>query len=132
VDDLGEPVQLRTLDRRRPPIPRRYRKAQHLLHALARNPEVTCRLARTHPVPTGETNLQIQFHGENAPALPAARKGKSGRVLLRRYSGTIPPLPWMTFPPPFRQGLASRAVKSAYAARAGGSGLVPKSAPISP
>ena len=42
------------------------------------------RRARAHPVPNGETNLQIQFHGENAPALPAARKGKSGRVLLRR------------------------------------------------
>ena len=84
VDNLGEPVQLRPLDRRHPPIPRRNRKTQHLLHALARNPEVTCRLARAHPVPNGETNLQIQFHGENAPALPAARKGKSGRVLLRR------------------------------------------------
>ena len=45
---------------------------------------MTCRLARTHPVPTGKTHLQIQFHGENAPALPAARKGKSGRVLLRQ------------------------------------------------
>jgi hypothetical protein len=32
---------------------------------------VTCRLPRTHPVPNGETDLQIQFHGENAPALPA-------------------------------------------------------------
>ena len=84
LDDLGEPVQLWPLDRRRPPIPRRYRKTQHLLHALARNPKVTRRLARTHPVPYGETNLQIQFHGENAPALPDARKGKSGRVLLRR------------------------------------------------
>ena len=42
------------------------------------------RRARAHPVPNGETNLQIQFHGENAPALPAARKGKSGRLLLRR------------------------------------------------
>ncbi len=84
VDDLGEPVQLRTLERRRAPIPRRHRKAHHLLHALARNPKMTCRLTRTHPVPYGETDLQIQFHGENAPALPADRKGISGRVLLRR------------------------------------------------
>ena len=45
---------------------------------------MTCRLARTHPVLTGKTHLQIQFHGENAPALPAERKGKSGRVLLRQ------------------------------------------------
>src|SRR5271156_6822970 len=84
VDDLDKPVQLRPLDRRCPPIPRRYRKPQHLLHALARNPKVTRRLARTHPVPKGETNLQIQFHGENAPALPAERKGKSGRVFPRQ------------------------------------------------
>src|SRR6202008_3498322 len=96
LDDLGEPVQLRPLDRRLPPIPRRYRKTQHLLHALARNPKVTRRLARTHPVPYGETNLQIQFHGENAPALPDARKGKRGpfrprpaRGLPRRYRGRL-------------------------------------------
>jgi hypothetical protein len=61
---------------------------------------VTCCLPRTHPVPNGETDLQIQFHGENAPALPAARKGKTGRVLLRLHSGTIPPPPWQIFPPP--------------------------------
>ncbi len=35
VDDLDEPVQLRTPKRRRPPIARRRRKLQHLLHALA-------------------------------------------------------------------------------------------------
>src|SRR4029453_16501572 len=100
VDDLGEPVQLRPLDRCRPPIPRRHRKTQHLLYAFARNPKVPCCLPRTHPVPNGETDLQIQFHGENAPALPAARKGKTGRVLLRLHSETIPPPPWLTFPPP--------------------------------
>ena len=42
------------------------------------------RLTLAHPVPNGEPNLQVQFHGENAPAPPAARKGKSGRLLLRR------------------------------------------------
>ena len=35
VDDPAEPVQLRAPNRRRPPIARRYRKLQHLLHALA-------------------------------------------------------------------------------------------------
>ena len=83
VDDLGEPVQLRPPDRRGPPIPRRNREAQHLLHALARDPEMTRRRALAHPVPTGETNLPIQLHGENAPALPAAGKGQSGRLLRR-------------------------------------------------
>ena len=59
------------------------REAQHLLHALARDPEMTRRRALAHTVPTGETDLPIELHGENAPALPVARKGQSGRVLLR-------------------------------------------------
>jgi hypothetical protein len=83
VDDLGEPVQLRPPHGRRPLIPGRNRKAEHLPHALARDPEVTRRRACAHPVPTGETNLPIQLHAENTPALPVARKGQSGRVLLR-------------------------------------------------
>ena len=91
---FGQPVQLSPLYRRHPPIPRR----EHLLHALARNPEVTCRLARAHPVPNGETNLQIQFHGETV----RPEKGKKWRkFLLRRAVGTIPRRPWQTFPPPF-------------------------------
>jgi hypothetical protein len=80
--------------------PRRHRKTHDLLHALARYPEMTRCRALTHPLPTGEANLPVPFHGENTPALPAPRKGQSGRVLLRR-SGTIPPPPWLTFPPPF-------------------------------
>jgi hypothetical protein len=36
------------------------------------------------PTADNLTVPQIQFHGENAPALPVIRKGKSGRVLLRR------------------------------------------------
>ena len=36
-----------------------------------------------HPVPAGETDLPIKFHGMHAPALPVAGKGSSGRVLLR-------------------------------------------------
>ena len=39
LDDLGEPVQLRPPDRCGPPVSRRHREAQHLLHALARDPE---------------------------------------------------------------------------------------------
>ena len=56
VDDLGEPVQLRTPNRCRSPIARRHRKAQHLLHALARNPEMKRRRTLAHPVPAGETD----------------------------------------------------------------------------
>ena len=83
VDDLGEPVQLRSPDRRGPPISRRNRKAQHLPHALARDPKMARRRALAHAVPAGETHLPIKLHGEYAPALPVARKGQSGRVLLR-------------------------------------------------
>ena len=44
---------------------------------------MTRRRALAHAIPTGETNLPIKLHGENTPALPVARKGQSGRVLLR-------------------------------------------------
>jgi putative transposase len=41
------------------------------------------RRALAHPVPTGQTNLPIKLHGEYTPALPAAGKGQSGRLLRR-------------------------------------------------
>ena len=44
---------------------------------------MTRRSALTHAVPTRETDFPIKIHGENTPALPVARKGQSGRVLLR-------------------------------------------------
>ena len=101
IDDLAEPVQLRAPNRCRPPIARRYRKAQHLLHALARNPEMTRRRTLAHPVPAGETDLPIQFHGMHAPALPPS----PGRAQVAEFrsarSETIPPLPWTNFSPPF-------------------------------
>ena len=42
-----------------------------------------CRRARTHAVSTGQTDFPVKFHGENTPALPGVRKGKSGRLLRR-------------------------------------------------
>ena len=57
--------------------------------------------ALAHPVPARRTDLAIQLHGMNPPTLPVTGKGsRSGRVLLRR-SGTVPPLPWSAFAPPF-------------------------------
>jgi hypothetical protein len=41
-----------------------------------------CPLA--HALPAGKTNFPINLHGENTPALPDARKGQSGRVLIRQ------------------------------------------------
>lgn len=62
--------------------------------------------ALAHPLTTTQTDLAIQLHGVNTPALPATGKGRhTGRVLLRR-SGVIPPLPWSTFSPPFARGNA--------------------------
>ena len=58
------------------------------------------RRALAHPVPARQTDLAIQLHGVNPPALPVTGKGRqTGRVLLRR-GGTIPPLPWSSFAPP--------------------------------
>ena len=85
LDDRRIPVQLRSLDRCRPPITRRNRKTQHLPHALARNPKMTRQRMPAHAVPVPETDLPIQFHGENTPALPDPRKGQSGRLLRRPH-----------------------------------------------
>jgi hypothetical protein len=67
IDDLGETIQLGSLDLGFAPIARRNRKTQHLPHALARYPKMTRRRAATHAITTGNTNLAIQFHGENPP-----------------------------------------------------------------
>ena len=65
------------------PVSRRNRKTQHLPDAVTRNPEMQCRRSRTHAVSTGQTDFPVKFHGENTPALPGVRKGKSGRLLRR-------------------------------------------------
>ena len=84
VDDLGEPVELRPFHRRRPPVAGRHRVDDHLAHALARDPEMARDRPLAHALPEiGAANLPIQLHGENAPALPAAREGKRGRLLRR-------------------------------------------------
>jgi hypothetical protein len=84
VDDLGEPVQLRPLHRRRPPVARRHRVDDHLVDAVARDPEVARDRPFAQALPeVGPPNLPIQLHGENAPALPAVREGKRGRLLRR-------------------------------------------------
>ena len=83
VDDGGKSVQLRPLDRRRSAVARRHGKAQHLLHAVTRDPEMLRRRSRAHALRTGKPHLPIEFHGENPPALPVTRKGKGGRLLRR-------------------------------------------------
>jgi len=41
------------------------------------------RFSLAHALSTGQPNFPIQIHGENPPTLPAARKGKGGRLLRR-------------------------------------------------
>ena len=87
VDDPGEGIQLRPLDRCRPPISGRDRKRHHLADAVARDVEMPRRLSLAHALGTGQPNPPIQVHGENPPALPVARKGKGGRLLRRPQQG---------------------------------------------
>jgi len=106
LDDLGEPVELRSPDRRGPPIPRRNRKCQHLPYAVARNPEIPGRLTLAHAFRTSQANLPIQVHRENAPALPEPERAKVADFYAAR-SATITPLPWSTFAPPIPTGPSS-------------------------
>ncbi len=82
---IAEHHKTRMLERGewRATVTRRNRKRQHLLDAVARDPEMTRCRALTHAVPTSKTHLPIQFHGENTPALPVASKGQSGRLSRR-------------------------------------------------
>ena len=84
VDDPGEAIQLRSLHRRLPPVTRRNRERHPLGYAVARDVELPRRLALAHALRTGQPNSPIHVHGENPPALPAARsKEISGRLLRR-------------------------------------------------
>jgi len=70
VDDLGEPVQLRPLHRGGAPVSRRRRERQHLPDAVARDVEMTRRLALAHALRASQTNLSVHVHGDDPPALP--------------------------------------------------------------
>jgi len=72
IDDLGEAIQLRPLDRSRPPVAGGDRKCHGLLHGVARNVEMARRSALAHAVGTGQTNLQVKFHGVDLQALHTA------------------------------------------------------------
>ena len=87
VDDAGEGIQLRTFHRGRSPVSRGNRKRHHLGYGVARNVEMPGGLSLAHPLGTGQSHLPIQVHGENPPTLPAARKGKGGRLLRRPQQG---------------------------------------------
>ncbi len=87
VDDPDEGIQLRPLHRGRSPVSRRNGERHHLGYGVARNVEMPGGLSLAHPLGAGQSHLPIQVHGENPPALPAARKGKGGRLLRRPQQG---------------------------------------------
>ena len=72
VDDLDEPIQLRPLDRSRPPVAGGDRKCHGLVDSVARNVEMARRSALAHAVGTGQTNLQVKFHGVDLQTLHTA------------------------------------------------------------
>ena len=91
IDEASEPVQLRPLDLRRAPIAGRHRKPHDLLHACTAHAKMNSCRAFAHAATTRETDLSVKFHDQNIPALPVARKGQSGKVLLcpqRDYHAT--------------------------------------------
>lgn len=74
VDDPGEGIQLRPLHCRLPPVARRNRERHHLADAVARDIEMPRRLPLAHTLRTGQPNLPVHIHGNDPPALPAARR----------------------------------------------------------
>ena len=77
-------IKLGPLDRRCPPIPRRFGIRQHLRNTVSADPKIPSNLTPTQPVlKVSVTNLQIQIHGEYPQALPK-QKGQK----------------WPTFTPP--------------------------------
>ena len=76
VDDPGEPLQLRATHRLGPPIPRRRRVAQHLLH----RPAVDTEPPRRFPVAqtlldNRQPNRRIKLHAVHPPPLATIDKG---------------------------------------------------------
>ena len=75
VPGIGEPVRLRAPRRELAAIAGRYLEAQHILHAVARDPEMPNSLTLARPLRTGQANLPIQIHGGNPPpSLPPERQ----------------------------------------------------------
>ena len=67
-------IKLGPLDRRCPPIPRRFGIRQHLRNTVSADPKIPSNLTPTQPVlKVSVTNLQIQIHGEYPQALPNER-----------------------------------------------------------
>ena len=82
VDKASEAIELWPLDLNRSLITGWCRKQRHLRHARTRYPRIARCRPFTHAAPTCEADLSVKFHDENTVALPANKKGQSGKVLL--------------------------------------------------
>ena len=76
LDDAGEALQLRPPDRLPPPIPRRRRIAQHLLHRPTVDAEPPARfpVAQTL-IDNRQSNRRIELHAVHPPPLAKTHKG---------------------------------------------------------
>ena len=83
VDDPGEGVQLRSLDRRLAPKAGWNRERQHLADAVARNVELSRRLSLAQALGTSQTKLPISTVMILPPSLKPAGKDMGGRLLRR-------------------------------------------------
>ncbi len=100
VDLAGERIQLRAPNRRCPPIPRWLRIGQHLRNTVSANPKIPGNPTPAQPIlKMSPTHLQIQFHGENPPALPSNERAKVDDFYAAR-DNTTTPLPWPSIAPP--------------------------------
>ena len=76
VDDAGEPVQLGPPNRLPPPIPRRRRIAQHLLHRPAVDPEPPPGLVMAQTLlDNRQSNRRIELHAVHPPPRAKTDKG---------------------------------------------------------
>ena len=98
-------IQLRALDHRRSPIPRRLRIRQHLRNTVSADPKIAGNLPPAQTIlKMGAPHLQIQIHGENPQTLPNIERAKVADFYAARDT-TMTPLPWPSIAPPLTIGL---------------------------
>src|SRR5262249_1007827 len=92
IDDPSKGVQLRTHRRPAPPIPRGYRKPQHLGHRPRVNPKTPRRFPLAHTFNLNRiTNPSVKLHALHPPAPAAFRQRPSAAGFFpRRYRATRP------------------------------------------
>ena len=79
-----------------------HKKGAHLVGRSPSQTKIPCNRALAPTlIKMRTTNLQINFHGVNPPALPAQQFRQKVDDFYAARSGTIPALPWSNFAPPY-------------------------------